>query len=229
MSEMVDCMKAMPDRIRATLDERLEDHQGFLTHASSQQLKDIMVEAFENALEKSRAHRDAEVRSDAPQLDHLRRPELWMTEKNKFTFLPPNFKLPAKTLKDAWISYCCWDDRKIIPPLRTVRGSFMEKKLRQPFCKYKKIMEAIVAEAKRLDVWVEPTDPQSALSILSKIDLSKLIPVTTKKKRKRRLEQLSWTTLVKDIYGSRHSAAAAEKGDHHEEVDNDILDDNTDE
>jgi len=233
MSEMMDCMKIIPDRIRALLDERLEDHHGFLTQASSQQLKDLMIDAFQNALERSHIHGDAEVHDVAPHPDLFRRPELCMSEKNKLTFLPPDFKLPGKTLKDAWIAYCCWDDRKIVPPLCTVRGTFMPDKLRKPFCKYKKLMEAIVNEAKRLNVWVEPTDPASALSILAKVDLTNIIPETTKKNRKRRLDQLSWTTLVKDLYRSRHpaeaAAAAGEESDQDEEGDADPHDDDSDE
>ena len=65
-------------------------------------------------------------------------------------------------------------------------------------------MESIITEAKRQNVWIEPDEDennrQTAMYLLTRIDLSRVIPNTTRKKRQRPLFQLSWSTLARDLH-----------------------------
>jgi len=230
MSEMMKCMKAMPNELRQAMNDRLVEHYGFLNVASAEQVKAIMVDAFrEVCREKDAAQREPEAEQSEQSVARSRLPRLYLSDQNKLTMLPPDFDLPHGTLKNAWIHYCCWDEAKRIPPLRLVHGSDMKKSLRSRFARYKKIMEAIIAKAKEQNVWVEPEDIHTAADILNKVDLSQIIPATTAKHRPRRLEQLSWATLAKDFYKSqRHlpeSQAEQDDGDNTDPEDGDVDED----
>jgi len=118
--------------------------------------------------------------------------------------IPPDFKLPRGNLQTAWICYCCWDKRRGIPPLRAVYGKELQRKLTSRFTRYTKLMEAIRNQAIHQNVWKEPDDEIAAVDILRKVDLSTIVPSTTRyARRQRRLDQLSWSTLAKDFY-DRH-------------------------
>ena len=65
---------------------------------------------------------------------------------------------------------------------------------------YKKLMDAIIAEAKLQNVWFEPHDTDSAVALLERIDTSNVIPILSPKGRRRRIDELSWLTLAKGCY-----------------------------
>ena len=138
--------------------------------------------------------------------------------------LPPDFKLPRGNLQTAWISYCCWDKRKKIPPLRAVYGREMNRKLTSRFTRFCKLMEAIVNQAKTQNVWKEPEDEKSALDILRSVNLSAVIPPKTRTNRQRRLDQLSWSTLANDYYENQHRL----KLTHQSNSDDDFMHDDDD-
>jgi len=131
-------------------------------------------------------------------------PSLYPSEKGRMTRLPENFKLPRGNLQTAWVCFCCWDKRNKIPPLRAVFGCEMKRKLASRFTRYIRLMKAIMNEAIRNGVWIEPHNEPEALHVLSSIELSNIIPYTTRQHRTRkRLDQLSWSTLANDYYFSQ--------------------------
>jgi len=202
MSELLKRMNTLPDQIRQTLNQNLQQHQPFFRSASSDQVKAIMVEAFREVMAKNRGDDDGNAAGAAPVAAPVHYPPLFLTKKNKLSRLPPDFKLPRGPLPHAWARYFCWDTKNHLPPLRSVKGCELDRKYAGRLSKYSKLMEAIVNEAKKQGVWAEPdeNDRNSAMAILQRIDLSKLVPGTTKSKRERRLCQLSWTTLARDLY-----------------------------
>jgi len=56
-------------------------------------------------------------------------------------------------------------------------------------------MNAIMNKAIELSVWVEPANERTALDILKKVDLSQIIPHTTRQHRKRKR---LWSTSAND-------------------------------
>jgi len=130
-------------------------------------------------------------------------PSLFLTTKGKMTRTPSNFILSRGNVKSAWLRFCCWDRSNKIPPLRAVFGSELERKFSSRFTRYRKLMEAIMNEAKDIGVWIEPENAIEAREILNKVDLNKIIPFTTRTHRTRRLDQLSWSTLAKYFCFSR--------------------------
>jgi len=62
-------------------------------------------------------------------------------------------------------------------------------------------MEAIIDQARKQNIWKEPETPKEALAILDNVDLTGIVDCETPKKRRRtRLNELSWTTLAQDYY-----------------------------
>ena len=225
MAQLLRCMNEMPASIREMMNQRIDVQHDFLRTAPAEQVKNLLVEAFRESLRKDNID-PVQVQANNPAGASL--PKLYFTEKNKMTRLPPDFHLPRGPLKSAWICYCCWDERRQIPPLRAVFGSEMKRSLSSRFAQYRKLMEAIVNKAKEQNVWEEPNDAEMAIRILQRVSLNEIVPITTHKHRTRRLEQLSWSTLAKDYYRTQQTLRRQlalqedeEEGDENEQGDDD--------
>jgi len=213
VAETVD---ALPDRVAHSIDQMLDERQGD-RQVTSEDIKNCVSQAFTqtlqalgyNPLPREQQQHVEQPRQSLPQ-------QLYLTEKNRFTRLPPDFSLPSGTVKTAWICYFCWDTNKGIPPLRAVHGIEMRRSLASRFTRYKKFMEAIVSLAKEQNVWEEPKDLSHALKVFDRIDWSQLFPATSPKNRVRRFDQLSWSTLANDYYKIMHNRKLHDLSDHDE-------------
>ena len=89
-----------------------------------------------------------------------------------------------------------------------------------------KLMRAVIEQAKKQNVWVEPDNVETANTILSKVDLSQLFPRNSPHNRVRNLERTCWSTLANCHYkmlGLRSSEHGAP--DHHQDGGGDDDDD----
>jgi len=200
-------VERIPDLVGSKLMEDLESTNQLFRNASRDEIKSFIFHAVQAAVDNARippaparpAHA-ASADSQNPNPQEVCFPQLFLSDKNTMTRLPPDFTLPSGNLQTAWVCYLCWDKERGIPPLRAVFGGEMKRSLSGKFSMYKKLMEAIIAKAKEQNVWVEPKDPASAIDILNRVDTSEIIPRTTPSKRQRRIDQLRWTTLANGCY-----------------------------
>ena len=179
----------------------------FSRYRTAEQFKSFVADAIQNAIDKcepiaslkrQQQHGDNQANSGGGGGRSVL-PKLYLSN-GRLSRLPPDFVLPRGSLQSAWVRYFCWDSKKQTPPLRAVFGREMARRLSSRFARYKKLMEAIMDQAKLQSVWpAGPEDENSAMQILRQVDLSAIIPSSTRTRRVRRLDQLSWSTLAKII------------------------------
>ena len=104
MSELMKCMNDMPDQIKQWLNQGLQMHEHFLRCASADKVKAVMVEASQEVIGRKEA--DESERSAAAVVP-IKYPPLFLSNENKLTRIPPNFKLPRGPLHTAWARYFC--------------------------------------------------------------------------------------------------------------------------
>jgi len=158
----------------------------------------IVTEACNNLFDRLQNARDQQPQQQQQQQLGVRRVrvpmQLYPTPHGKFSRLPPGFRVPNATLKSAWEFYCCGDEAKEIPPLRSVNGFEMDRKRCSLFTRYRKLMDAIYRKAVEQNIWQEPPANRIvANEILNAIDLSEIIPFHVRDHRPgKRLVELSW-------------------------------------
>ena len=228
MKQVVDSVDALPDKLNTALDQRMQENPGFLGHASANQVKTLIVNTVDEVLKLQRNAMEVEPVAAVPV--RVRYPKLYYSEEGKMTRIPPNFTLPKGPLKNCWNRYCCWDETKDIPPLRCVSGRELDRKMSSKFSKYKKVMRLIEVTARKQGVWEEPNNPETAAKILMDVKLDKVFsPVSKNKRRRRRLNQLSWLTLSKEMSSKDyHPPDDSDVDDSVMDVDGDVDEDDPD-
>ena len=112
--------------------------------------------------------------------------------------IPKGYEILAGgDLLTAWISYFVGDGGS--KPGKELTGSDLPRNLSSTFCMYKKLMKAIVQEAKDQGIWDklgEPTDAVSAWRMLRTMELDSVVPKLTNNNRSRSLGELRWITLA---------------------------------
>jgi len=200
-TEIADYSKTIPDAVCAKVVRELEDRNELFRNASRDEIRQMITDCVQNALGISQnARRPNEQPVAAAKDSH---PQFYYSGISKASRLPPDFQLPTGNLQKAWVAYCCWDDQNNIPPLRAVFGRELKRCLSARFASYRTLMEAIANKAVEQGLWIESTDPVVVKDILDKVDLSEIIPTKTPTGRTRRLNEISWTTLVNDFYALR--------------------------
>ena len=225
-----DTLRALPHDLSQMIVNSLKRQGLFSRNMTAEQFKSFVAETIQNALDKcepiaslknKQQHECGQVNPPACAY-----PELYTSDDGKLSRLPPDFVLPRGSLQSAWIRYFCWDTRKRTPPLRAVFGKEMARRLSSRFARYKKLMEAIIRQAKIQNVWTaDPKDETSAAQILRQVDLSRIVPSKTHTSRVRRLDQLSWSTLANDYYSARKNY---QQRDHQEQLHDDMTDEDDD-
>ena len=205
-SQMMDNFRALPDLVCAKVVQELEDRNQLFRNASRDEIQHIIMTCVQNALGFRPQNERAQNAEPAVAVARGVHPQIYYSGTSKASRLPPDFTLPTGNLLHAWMAYCCWDDRRNIPPLRAVFGHELRRDFSARFASYRTLMEAIVNKAVEQHVWVDSTDPVVVKNILNRVDLSEILPTTTPSGRVRRLDQIKWTTLVNDFYALRQQS-----------------------
>jgi len=228
-TEISEHQKRIPDLVSVKVVEALEERNQLFRNASKDDVRQFIMDAVQIALgggaQEPEILPDAQPRAPRPASAEADRPQLYLTDKNKMTRIPPDFTLPSGNLQTAWSWYCCWDDQRKIPPLRAVFGHELSRSLSARFASYRTLMEAILKEAQKQGVWEETTDPAKAKDILKHVDLSGILPVRSPGGRIRRLDQLNWTTLANDFYATRQKLLQKPPTDDPQDGDDEETDD----
>ena len=124
----------------------------------------------------------------------------------KMRRVPESFQLPQGGLLPAFLQWHIGDPVKGYPPLRYLDpcdvgdekdpvGLNKQKRLAD----LQKIMKMMEDEVKKKNKWVESPTLSQANEMFSVALPALGIPQTTPKGRKRRMDQLAWTTFVRDL------------------------------
>jgi len=205
---LTEAVSSLPERVSRSAQEFIDsqpdrplsaERVGSIVREACDRLFERLQHAHERQQEPQQQRRDSANRARVPLL------QLYVTKNGKFSKLPPDFRLPRGNLKTAWEHYCCSDEARGIPALRSVNGFEMDRKLSTLFTRYRKLMDAIYRKAVEQNVWEEPpASREVANNILNSIDLSEILPFHVCAHRgSKRLDELSWITLSNDLYHSR--------------------------
>jgi len=226
--QLAENYKRIPDLVAAKVVQELDQRNQLFRNASKAEIQQFIMEAVHSAMEQGSREQPA----DGAQLQQQPSADGALHPYPGMKRIPPGFKLPTSNLQTAWLNYLCWDDQRRVTPLRWIFGHELNRNLSPRFASYRTLMEAIITRAKEQGVWVETTDPIVAKRILNDVDLSDFIPTETPKGRKRRIDQLRWTTLSNDYYNYRKALLLQQHprpdDDSDEPLDHDIDDDETD-
>jgi len=209
---------SLPEKIGKMLDDRMQQSPDFFGHATADQLKSIVSGAMQEVIASQRQINDV---IDQPPVTRecVRYPQFYVNENGNLSRIPPEFHLPKGPIDKCWLCYCCWDKTKDVPPLRSVSGKELDRKLSSSFTKFKKVMKLIEKAAREQNVWEEPTDYQAASNVLKRVKLDNIFATLSRRKRKRRWSQLSWLTLAKELYHKNPVAFEHDDIDEHDELD----------
>ena len=103
------------------------------------------------------------------------------------------------TLTVALQHWCCGNPSRNIPPLRKIKSKKLPRKKHRLYNNFKFMMLMVESEAKRQKLWKDNLSPAEAADILTKTRHVLKIPDKTPKGRKRRLDQLMWTTCARIV------------------------------
>ena len=217
---LTQAVAALPEVVTRSLQEFVESQPS--RPLTVERVGSIVTDACNNLFERLQNVRDHPPQQQQQQqlggpAPRIRVPmQLYLTPSGKFSRLPPDFRVPNATLKAAWEFYCCGDDAKDLPPLRSVNGFEMDRKCCSLFTRYRKLMDAIYRKAVEHNIWQEPPANRIvANDILNAIDLSEIIPFHVRDHRPgKRLAELSWITLSNDLYHSNRLLNRQSGGSH---------------
>ena len=118
--------------------------------------------------------------------------------RGRLHIFPFDFTLPAGPSSIAWQYWLCGDRSRGYPPLRLLRPvDLPSARIRKRRSEYAFLMGALETRARQLPIWKETPTVIEANRIFeeSKKDVL-VLDEQSDKKRKRRPEQVSWTTMV---------------------------------
>lgn len=114
-----------------------------------------------------------------------------------FHCLPEDYKLPIVTCRNAWSLWCCGDPSKNIPPLRFIKpADLKEVKERKRLSDFKFVMQRIEENLEIEKNSLNSCSVEKIQEIFKSTEHALRIDSRTEKNRKRRLEQLSWTSAA---------------------------------
>ena len=126
----------------------------------------------------------------------------------KLHLVPQDFSFPTGPALIAWQHYCCGDESKSYPPLRSLQPTDMSStNLRKRLSDFKFVNGLVETEAKRKSIWVDRPTLEQANAIF--LECQSVLPTSPDENdRKRRTSQLQWTTLTNHV---RAKLAKADK------------------
>jgi hypothetical protein len=127
--------------------------------------------------------------------------------------VPESFEMPRGNHQTAWHHYCRGDPARLTPPLRVLKWSDLRKGLRQQLREFKSLMVPMEERLKELGEWVEMPSHSQAQAMYDSVFREFLtISPRTPTGRKRRVEQISWKTIVRESK-RRKAATVSAAGD----------------
>ena len=120
----------------------------------------------------------------------------------RFRHIPEDFSFPKTGIYYAWQQWLLGNREKQYPPLRILRSSDMkDRNMQKKLGEFKFLMKAIEDDVRGRDQWIEnPTIEQANQMLISACEANHdIFPGSSPENRKRRLSQLQWTTLAKDL------------------------------
>lgn len=114
--------------------------------------------------------------------------------------IPETFTLPTGTLLLAWQYWCCGNPAKEYPPLLSIRPSEISNPaVRKRYSDYKFIMMIIQSAAIDTGTWIRPATAIQANRMFTLNENALRLPAVTSKNRERRIGQLQWTSVAKEL------------------------------
>jgi len=177
-------------RVLSTLEERATPSATVTTVASAS--LDAKLQSFKDWFQQKLASRSAALATDEPQ------PET--PSPVIVRAVPPDFKVPTVSLQQAWQQYWLGNHEKGYPPLRQWKARDMHTKTaKNRFGEYRSLMQ--ILEQKLKDdmgaAWKEPTTLEEVNQLYSQACHVIAVPELTAKNRRRRVNELSWSTIKK--------------------------------
>lgn len=116
----------------------------------------------------------------------------------KFHPVPQDFSFPDASTLIAWQYWVCGDREKELPLLRSLTPDDMSSKnMRKRLCDFKFLMQIMEEKVKEIGEWKDNITVQEANEMFAKCQQLVLVQDTVSEKmRKRRPEQIKWSTMV---------------------------------
>ena len=116
----------------------------------------------------------------------------------KFHLVPEDFSFPDASTLLAWQYWVCGDREKELPPLRSLSPDDMSSKnMRKRLSDFKFLMQIIEEKIKEIGEWKDNVTVQEANEMFAKCKHLVLVQDNVSEKmRKRRPEQIKWSTMV---------------------------------
>jgi len=194
---MQDLKQGLVPRIAEAFRNVLEENgveTGTINHAS---MKNMMKEVMKDSgLLEVMQHRGGV--QQAPQEDDAGRPstsmKLW---GGKLHVVGENFKLPQITLKAAYQQWHLGNSELGVPPLKRIPSSSLSNKEKKRYSDMKGVMQKM--DSLLSQPLPKKPDHQRVNQAFDKVFPKLGISATSSKGRKRRLDQILWTTICKDL------------------------------
>ncbi len=120
--------------------------------------------------------------------------------------LPENFAFPDAGVLAAWQYYTCGDASKNYPPLRTIEPCDMkDKNMKRRLADFKFLMNELEERVKAAGRWVVDPTLQQANDMFQASGFLNFIAAVTPHNRKRRVDQIKWTTFVNILRAKKNS------------------------
>lgn len=120
------------------------------------------------------------------------------------SILPSDFKLPNGNLISAWQHWCCRDTARNLPALKMIKSNdIADLKIRKRFSDLKYAMTLIQDYLTENGAWIENPTSLQANEMLAIAQEHIGVSVTTPQTRNRRIAQMKWTTVVKEMRKAR--------------------------
>ena len=161
-------------------------------------LRQAIMETLEEAGVTSNEDRNLNL-NQAPESQDVR-PAVYLWG-GRFRRVPQDFTFPECSIQQLWHFWLKGDEKKKIPPYRSLNGKDMpSRNLQKRLCDVRFLMKAIEKDLKDNDVQI-PLKPTSneVMETFEKGKGAISIASETPTQRKRRLEQIGWLTMVKIV------------------------------
>jgi hypothetical protein len=114
--------------------------------------------------------------------------------------VPEGFTLCTGSLSIVWQYWCCGDDTRGHPPYRFLQPRDMSNRSQQKrLAELRRLLLPLERAVRTSGIWKDPPTATDAAQWLADIKHTITLSSTTPHGRQRRLEQLSWHTLVREI------------------------------
>jgi hypothetical protein len=124
----------------------------------------------------------------------------WFNWGGGFRRAPEDFEFPKVNILFSWQFWCCGDLKRNIVPFRNFESRDMSKQnSRKRLSDFKFLMNILEDEAKKKHLWKASINISDANSIFYQVSQVLDIQAASKMNRKRRLPQMQWRTLVKEL------------------------------